>query len=208
MSSGAVPPPSATVPRPSAAVLFVSAAKPLRLSASVLEKSAIVLAISASILGISASFLLISAAHLTFSGRFGRRPNPTWNFGLSLSSGTYIVREAEPSLPAGRDVGDYRELLVAQDISFEWHHLQLGPSFMKGVFEVPRVGNVDTFAYYAEGKYKITPQLYGALRWNHQVYDSIPLSDGGHGTWGGQSLAHRCSPRLSLHRLHPVETAI
>src|SRR6185436_20753466 len=103
---------------------------------------------------------------------------------FSLGSGTYLVREAEPSLPPGRDVGDYRELILAQDISFEWHHLQLWAEFYEVRFEVPRGGNVDTFAYYVEGKYKITPQLYGALRWNHQIYDSIPLSDGGQATWG------------------------
>ena len=111
--------------------------------------------------------------HPTFSGRFGFQPDPTWNFGVSASGGPYLDSVAEPTLPAGRDIGDYRELLLGQDVSFAWHHLQLWAEFFETRFEVPRIGNADTFAYYLEAKYKITPQLFGALRWNQQVFDTV-----------------------------------
>jgi predicted porin len=42
------------------------------------------------------------------------------------------------------------------------------------------VGNADTFAYYFEAKYKFTPQLFGALRWNQQLFGTV--SDGGGGS--------------------------
>jgi hypothetical protein len=112
----------------------------------------------------------------TFSGRVGFRPNEAWNFGVSASDGAYFRREAEPTLPPGRDIDDYRELLLGQDISFAWHHLQLWVEFYEVRFEVPRVGNADTFAYYIEAKYKFTPQLFGAIRWNQQLFGTI--SDG------------------------------
>jgi len=112
----------------------------------------------------------------TFSSRIGFRPNEAWNFGLSASEGPYFRRQAEPTLPSGRDIDDYREFVLGQDASFAWHHLQVWAEFYEARFEVPHVGNVDTFAYYIEAKYKFTPQFFGAVRWNQQLFDTI--SDG------------------------------
>lgn len=121
--------------------------------------------------------------HPTFSGRAGFRPNEMWNLGLSASAGPYLVSDAADGLPPGRGIGDYRELVLAQDFSFAWHHLQLWAEFYEARFEVPRIGNADTFACYFEAKYKLTPQLFGALRWNQQLYGTIRDKD--HRTkWG------------------------
>jgi hypothetical protein len=119
----------------------------------------------------------------TFSSRLGFRPNEAWNFGFSGSEGPYFRREAEPTLPPGRDIDDYREYVLGQDISFAWHHLQLWAEFYEARFEVPRVGNADTFAYYIEAKYKFTPQLFGAIRWNQQLFGIINNGLGGHEHW-------------------------
>jgi hypothetical protein len=51
-------------------------------------------------------------------------------------------------------------------------------------FEVPRVGNADTVAYYLEAKYKFAPQLFGALRWNQQVFGRMADGQGGRAPWG------------------------
>jgi hypothetical protein len=109
----------------------------------------------------------------TFSSRVGFRPTEAWNFGFSASEGPYFRREAEPSLPPGKDISDYREFVLGQDISFAWHHLQLWAEFYEARFEVPNVGDADTFAYYVEAKYKFTPQLFGAVRWNQQLFSKI-----------------------------------
>jgi hypothetical protein len=116
----------------------------------------------------------IGFSHPTFSGRLGFRPNEMWNMGISVSSGCYLLPQAAASLPRGRNIGDFREKVLAQDISFAWHHLQLWAEVYETRFEVPRVGNADTLAYYVEGKYKITPQLFVALRWNQQLFDTVP----------------------------------
>jgi hypothetical protein len=115
----------------------------------------------------------IGFGHPTFNTRVGFRPNEMWNLGLSASAGPYLLPVAAPTLPAGRGIGDYRELVLAQDLSFAWHHLQLWAEFYEARFEVPRIGNADTFSYYLEAKYKITPQLFGALRWNQQLFGTI-----------------------------------
>jgi len=119
----------------------------------------------------------------TVSARAGFRPNEMWNFGFSASSGPYLLPQASPTLPRGRDIDDYRELLLGQDVSFAWHHWQFWAEFYETRFEVPRIGNADTFAYYFEAKYKFTPQLFGAVRWNQQLFGTVP--DEGEGVqWG------------------------
>jgi hypothetical protein len=111
--------------------------------------------------------------HPTFSSRLGFRPDQMWNFGLSASNGAYLRPEAEPTLPRGRDISDYRESVLGQDASFAWHHLQLWAEFYEARFDVPRIGHAATFAYYLEAKYKFTPQLFGALRWNQQLFNDV-----------------------------------
>ena len=118
-----------------------------------------------------------------FSARVGFRPSQMWNFGLSASDSTYFRSEAQPTLPRGRDIGDYRELLLGQDASFAWHHLQLWAEFYEARFQVPRVGDADTFAYYFEAKYKFTPQLFGAFRWNQQLFGTVSDGEGGNIRW-------------------------
>jgi hypothetical protein len=100
-----------------------------------------------------------------------------WNLGLSASAGPYFTGDAAPSLPPGRGISDYRELVLAQDLAFAWHHLQLWAEFYEARFQVPIVGDADTFAYYLEAKYKITPQLFGALRWNQELFGTIRNDD-------------------------------
>jgi len=142
--------------------------------------------------------------HPTFSGRLGFRPNEAWSFGVSVSDGTYFRPEAENTLPRGRDIDDYRELVVGQDASFAWHHLQLWAEFYEARFQVPRVGNADTFAYYLEAKYKFTPQLFGALRWNQQLFSDVPDGGGGQIHWGQDlgkidaAVAYRFTPHTQL----------
>ena len=111
--------------------------------------------------------------HPTVNARLGLRPNDAWNFGLSASKGAYFRPEAEPTLPAGRDIGDYEQLVLAQDVSFAWRHLQIWAEFYQARFELPNIGDADSFAYYIEAKYKFTPQLFGAIRWNQQFFDDV-----------------------------------
>jgi hypothetical protein len=115
----------------------------------------------------------VNFGHPTFSTRVGFRPTEMWNFGVSASAGPYLLDEAEPTLPPGRGISDYREFVLGQDASFAWHHLQLWAEFYETRFQVPRIGNADSFAYYLEGKYKITPQLFAALRWNQHVFGTV-----------------------------------
>jgi len=140
----------------------------------------------------------------TFSSRVGFRPNEAWNFGFSGSEGPYFRREAEPTLPPGHDIGDYREFVLGQDISFAWHHLQLWAEVYEARFEVPNVGDADTLAYYVEAKYKFTPQFFGALRWNQQLFNTISNGFGGNEHWSPDleridaAVTYRFTPHAQL----------
>lgn len=103
--------------------------------------------------------------------RVGLRPNEAWRFGFSFAEGSYLRPDAGP-LPSESDPADYRQFVLGQDISYARGHLQIWAEVFEARFQVPRVGDADVFAYYVEAKYKITPQLFGALRWNQELFDS------------------------------------
>lgn len=120
--------------------------------------------------------------HPTVSARLGFRPNEMWNFGVSGSRGAYL-RESAEYIPFGKSYADYYETVVAQDASFEWHHWQLWAEVFEARFELPYIGNADTLAYYLEAKYKLTPQLFAALRWNQQFFGTVTDTSGVRAPW-------------------------
>ena len=71
-------------------------------------------------------------------------------------------------------------------------------------FDEPRVGNADTLAYYVEAKYQFAPQLFGALRWNQQLFSTIPIGDGQADPWGNDiwridaAVTYRLTERLQF----------
>jgi len=69
---------------------------------------------------------------------------------------------------------------------------------------VPRVGDADTFAYYIEAKYKFTPQFFGALRWNQQLFGNVSNSYGQSIRWSQDlgridfAATYRFTPHMQL----------
>jgi hypothetical protein len=146
-----------------------------------------------------------------FNGRVGFRPSEIWNIGVSASNGPYFRPDAVPTLPHGRSLDDYRQLVLGQDVRFAWHHLQLWAEFYEARFQVPRVGNADTFVYYIEGKYKLTPQLFAALRWNQQFFATVRDGEG-RARWGEDisridtALGYRFTPHTQLKLQYSLQT--
>jgi len=122
----------------------------------------------------------------TFSGRISYHPNPTWEFGLSASEGSYLNHKA---ISRVAPLDAYRQIVLAQDFSFAWHHLQIWAEAFESRFENPAVGDADVYSYYVEAKYKFTPRFFGAIRWNQEWYGHLSEGDElisqpwGHDTW-------------------------
>jgi hypothetical protein len=151
-------------------------------------------------------------SHPTISGRVGYRPGQAWNIGVSASSGAYLRPFADRTVAARRAFGDYREVVLGQDVSFAWHHLQVWTEIYAARFEIPGVGNADTLAYYAEAKYKFTPQFSGAVRWNRQLFDTIPDRAGpvrwGHNVWRVDfAPAYRFTPHTQAKLQYSLQKA-
>ncbi len=111
-------------------------------------------------------------SHPTVSTRLGFRPNEMWSVGWSASSGAYLRPGVVTA--TNRGLGDYRETVLASDVGFAWHHWQMWTEIFATRFAIPTVGDADSVAYYTEVKYKFTPQLSGAVRWNQHLFASFP----------------------------------
>jgi hypothetical protein len=109
------------------------------------------------------------------NGRIGYRPGTAWNPGASFGYGTYLLPEAltAAGFPPGKNLGDFNQLTLAQDVSYSWHHWQFWGELFLSRFEIPNVGDADTLAYYLEAKYKFNSMFFGALRWNQQFFGEV-----------------------------------
>lgn len=123
-------------------------------------------------------------AEPTYGARAGFRPDARWNFGVSASTGPYLRSTATVGIAPDRARADYRQTVFAADLGFAWHHWQVWAEVFTARFAIPRIASADTTSYYIEAKYKITPRLSGALRWNQHLFATIPDGRGGRSAWG------------------------
>jgi hypothetical protein len=83
----------------------------------------------------------------------------------------------------GKSIGDYNQLTFDEDISYEWRHGQFWDEIFFARLQVLNVGDADTLAYCLETKYKITSQLFAAVRWNQEFFANINNGVGGETPW-------------------------
>jgi hypothetical protein len=138
--------------------------------------------------------------HPTVSGRFRYLPDPRWEFGWSASTGSFLRPVAESLLAPSVGRARYRQSILGQDVSFAWHHLQVWAEVYASRFQLPRIGNADTLAYYLEVRQRLTPEFSFAIRWNEQLYGTI-LERGQPVRWGNELWRVDLAPtyRLSAH---------
>ncbi|MCX6956122.1 MAG: hypothetical protein NTV51_28635 [Verrucomicrobia bacterium] len=145
------------------------------------------------------------------AARLGYAPNALWNFGVSASTGTYLRPSATRTIAPGFGRGDYRQLTFGQDVSFAWHHWQLWAELYETRFEIPRVGDAHTVAGYLEAKYKFTAQFFGAVRWNRQLFGTIPDGVRGPVHWGADvwrvdlAPGYRLTPHIQLKAQYSLQ---
>ena len=121
--------------------------------------------------------------HPTYSGRVGFEPNATWKFGTSFSYGPYLLPVAAGTLPADTGLGEFDQTTIGFDARWAYRNWQVWAEVIGARFEVPNIGNADTYSYFIEAMYKFTPKLYGAARWNQQFFSNVPDGAGGQIHW-------------------------
>jgi len=152
--------------------------------------------------------------HPTVAGRVGFSPDLRWTIGASASVGPYYRPEASATLPPGQGIGDFRQILIGQDFRFEWHRFQIWAEVFETRFEVPNVGAADVLSYYLEGKYKFTPQFFGALRWNQHFFGRVSDDTNGSVRWGediwriDSSLGYRPSAHTQLKLQYSIQQSL
>jgi hypothetical protein len=110
-------------------------------------------------------------SHPAVDAKLALDPNEAWHLGISMGEGSYLRPNAYP-LPYQADFAEYRQYLLGQEVSYARGHLQIWAEAFESRFQIPELGNTNVFAYYVEMKYKFTPQLFGALRWNQEFFAS------------------------------------
>jgi hypothetical protein len=135
--------------------------------------------------------------HPTYSARLRFVPSPTWDIGVSASTGTFLRPIAEPMLIPGTSRGQYRQTLAGCDVAYAWHHLQVWAELYATRFSFPLVGDADTWAYYVEARYKFTPGFSGAVRWNQQLFGTM-RDRGDNVRWGHDAARIDFAPEIRL----------
>ena len=119
----------------------------------------------------------------TVGGRVGSTPGPAWSLGASASHGPYLRAAAGDSLPAGGDLEDFDQTTVALDMAWSARRFETWGEVFASRFEVPRVGDADTLAYYVEARYKPALLWFAAVRWNQQLFDEVADGAGSTTEW-------------------------
>ncbi len=138
----------------------------------------------------------------TTSARFGFKPSGRWVFGVSASEGSYLLGSTPGNtLPAGYTANNYREILIGQDIAWLARKWEVWAEVFEARFQVPLIGNADTWSYYVETRYKFDARWFFATRWNQERFVKIPNGTPAGARWGANVWRIDVGPtlRLSAH---------
>lgn len=116
----------------------------------------------------------VNLDHPTVTARLGAHPAEEWSLGASFSNGSYLLPDAKQSAD---------QTTFGIDAAFQHHHWQLWAEAMYSNFKVPNIGDAECVFYYLEAKYKITPRIFAALRWNQSFFGDVPDVTGGSAQW-------------------------
>jgi len=148
--------------------------------------------------------------HPTFNAHLGYNPSEKWKFGVSASSGSFLLPRAARTIPSGYGFNDYRQLVFAQDVTFAWHHLQVWAECYESRFESP--SRERRYARVLRGgQVQFAPQFFGAIRWNQQVFGTLTEATGEKTNWSHNlcrldlAPTYRLNPHMQLKLQYSVQ---
>jgi hypothetical protein len=117
-----------------------------------------------------------NGSHPSVTGRVGYRPDAAWTFGLSASHGTYLRHDAEPTLRSGDQRDDFAHTVVGADARWSHHQFQVLGEVLASRSHTTAAGDLDAFAYYIEGRWKLNSMIFIATRWAQEWNDDFSLA--------------------------------
>ena len=117
------------------------------------------------------------------SGRVGIVPTAGTRFGISGAYGPYLTDAVAGSLPAGRRVEDYHQVLAMADAEWSIAHLTLRAEGYANTWETPTAGDLRVRGVYAEGKYTLPAGFYVAGRYEIMRFSDLRDSTGATRPW-------------------------
>ena len=112
----------------------------------------------------------------------GYAVSASWTVGASVSRGPYD-RDDAGGLPAGKDSGDFPQTLAGVDVKYAIGDVEVYAEAFWTRFKAPRIDDLDLWSWYVEGKYKILPGLFGAVRIAQMAFGEIDDAAGVSHQW-------------------------
>ena len=146
------------------------------------------------------------------AGRIVVRPGPALTLGMSAARGAYLDRALSSALPSTASVSSATQQALGLDAEYSSGRLLTRTEVIWSRWRLPVLGPpsldepLDAMAALAEGRYRIWPGLYAAVRVEHLGFSRIQGSTG-RVSWdanvsrvemgGGWSLTHNSGLRAS-----------
>jgi len=116
-------------------------------------------------------------------GRIGIAATPGVTAGVSASYGPYLNSGVDPSLPPGKNTGDYHQRLGMADLAIEAGHAEIRSEAFINVWETPTVGDLRVHGGYVEAKLTVAAGLYLAARGDAMRHSKLTDSSGASLPW-------------------------
>jgi hypothetical protein len=114
------------------------------------------------------------------AGGIGFSPGPGMRFGVSATTGPYLRRELQGSLPPGSDWKDFKARVLAFDAQVALGYFESHAELAVSGYDAPTATeSVNGLTFYLEGKYTWTPRFFTALRLEYNDYPFIRPAGGG-----------------------------
>lgn len=135
----------------------------------------------------------------TVTGRVGVRPDAAWDIGVSGSGGSYVT--ATPRTTNTLNAWDATQTVIGSDVSWSHGALQVWAEAAWSQWRIPNLEPADAWTYFIESKWKFSPGLWLAGRWNQQLYGDYGAVGGGTTSWGNDTWRIDACIGLKLDRL-------
>lgn len=122
------------------------------------------------------------------AGRLVARPHPAWQLGASASTGAWINQSLETQVPQPAQVTDARQVAFGGDAEYSAGALLVRSEIIRSTWDMPQVTTpvidspLTATSVLVEGRYKIAPGFYVALRGDRVDYSEI-LGSRQRNTW-------------------------